>query len=170
MSHKTVGAIKSLKEIEEIISHAITKVRARRENDICHYIPMTSGGYMHHLTLKRMKKQQPDELGAMIEQFIINKESPGRVTPKNRAARGSRKRRDHITFTRNQLERMLEIARGVGDSEMVNVLSPKRSLALCKRELIASIRHSRVEPDIWNAYIEAVANQQKFVEEAALKG
>lgn len=147
---------KSLKEIEEVIARAIKKVGAKRENDICRYIPMNSGGYMHHFTLKKMKSKQPQELGAMIEKFIINADRPGMVAPKQRAARGSRKRRDQITFTRNQLERMLAIARLAGDKEMVSVLSPKRSIATCKRELIASIRHNKVDQDLWNAYVESI--------------
>ncbi len=156
VEHRT----KSFKEIEEIISKAIKKVGGRKENDLCRYIPMTSGGYMHHFTLRKMKTKQPHELSAMIEKFIINADRPGTVAPKQRAARGSRKRRDQITFTRNQLERMLNIARLAGDKEMIAVLSPKRSLATCKRELIASIRHSKVEQELWNAFIEAVNAQQ----------
>jgi hypothetical protein len=168
MSHETVEPkTKNLKEVEEVIARAIKKVGARRENDICRYIPMTSGGYMHHFTLKKMKTKQPHELGAMIEKFIINADRPGMVAPKPRAARGSRKRRDQITFTRNQLERMLAIARLAGDKEMVTVLSPKRSLATCKRELIASIRHNRVEPELWASYSEAV-NAQQLIQNSEL--
>ena len=161
MNHETVESkTKNLKEIEDVIARAIKKVGVKRENDLCRYIPMASGGYMHHFTLKKMKTKQPSELSAMIEKFIINADRPGRVAPKQRAARGSRKRRDHITFTRNQLERMLAIAKLAGDKEMVSVLSPKRSLATCKRELIASIRHSKVEVELWNAYVESVNIQQ----------
>jgi hypothetical protein len=158
---------KNLRDIEDIIARAIKKVGAKRENDICRYIPMSSGGYMHHFTLKKMKTKQPSELGSMIEKFINNSDRPGRVAPKQRAPRGSRKRRDHLTFTRTQLERMLAIARLAGDKEMVSVLSPKRSLATCKRELIASIRHSRLEPELWNAYAEAV-NAQQIIQNSEL--
>jgi hypothetical protein len=51
---------------------------------------------------------------------------------------------------------MLTIARMAGDKEMVSVLAPKKSLASCKRELISSIRHNRVEPELWNAYLECM--------------
>jgi hypothetical protein len=151
---------KNLREIEEIISKAIKKVGARKENDLCRYLPMSSGGYMHHFTLRKMKTKQPGELGSMIEKFIISAEKPGTVAPKQRAARGSRKRRDGYTFTRGQLERMLNIARLAGDKEMVAILSPKKSLAACKRELISSIRHGRAEQELWNAYVEALSAQQ----------
>jgi hypothetical protein len=117
---------------------------------------MNSGGYMHHFTLRKMKTRQPSELSSLIEKFILGSDKPSTVAPKQRAARGSRKRRDQFTFSRNQLERMLNIARLAGDKEMVSVLSPKKSLATCKRELIASIRHGRVEQELWNAYVESL--------------
>jgi hypothetical protein len=168
MSHETIEPkTKSFKEIEEIISRAIKKVGAKRENDLCRYIPMHSGGYMHHFTLKKMKSKQPSELRAMIEEFIINTDRPGMVAPKQRAPRGSRQRRGHLTFTRSQLERMLAIARLAGDKEMVSVLSPKRSLATCKRELISSIRHNRVEAELWNAYVESM-NAQQLIQNSEL--
>jgi hypothetical protein len=154
---------KSMKEIEEVISKAIKKVGGRKENDLCKFIPMTSGGYMHHFTLRKMRIKQPHELSSLIEKFIINSERPHSVAPKQRAARGSRKRRDQITFTRGQLERMLTIARLAGDKEMVTILSPKKSLATCKRELIASIRHGKVEQELWNAYVESINAQQTIL-------
>ena len=147
---------KNLREVGDVIAKAIKKVNGRKENDLCKYLPMTTGGYMHHFTLRKMKNRQPSELSSLLEKFIINTEKPSTVPPKQRAARGSRKRRDQVTFTRNQLERMLNIARLAGDKEMVSILAPKKSLATCKRELISSIRHSRVEPELWNGYVEAL--------------
>lgn len=157
MSNQTLEAKKMhLKEIEETIAQALKKVGAKQEKELNRYIPMASGGYMHHFTMKKMKTKQPQELKGMIEKFIMNPDRPVAIAPKQRAPRGTRKRRDHIAFTRNQLERMLQIARLAGDKEMIAALSPKRSLATCKRELIASIRHERVEQELWNAYMEAI--------------
>ncbi len=146
---------KGSKDIEEVIAKAIKKIGARKENELCKYLPMKTGGYMHHFTLKKMKYKAPQELSSIIERFVINSDKPLIVAPKQRAARGSRKRRDHMNFTRNQLERMLNIARLAGDKEIITILSPKKSLASCKRELIQSIRHNKVEPELWNSYMEA---------------
>ncbi len=159
---------KNFREIEDIIAKAIKKVGGRKENDLCKYLPMNSGGYMHHFTLRKMKNKQPSELGSLIEKFIINSDRPSSVPPKQRAARGSRKKRDQVAFTRTQLERMLNIARLAGDKEMVSILSPKKSLSSAKRELIASIRHGKVEQELWNSYVECVnasnlsLNQESF--------
>jgi hypothetical protein len=155
---------KSLREVEDIIAKAIKKVGGRKENDLCKYIPMSSGGYMHHFTLKKMKNKQPSELGTMIEKFIIQSDKPSSITPKQRAPRGSRKKRDQMIFSRLQLERMLSIARLAGDKEMVSMLSPKKSLAGAKRELIASIRHGKVEQELWNAYVEAASSPMNFTQ------
>ena len=151
---------KSLKEIEEIIVKAIKKIGGKKENELCKYIPVTTGGYMHHFTLKKMKNKQPQQLCVLIDKFINNSERPRIVPPKQRAPRGSRKRKDHFTFTRGQLERMLNIARLAGDREMISLLSPKKSLAASKRELINSVKHGRVEPELWNSYVESVNAQQ----------
>ncbi|MFC2049324.1 hypothetical protein ACFLR2_01465, partial [Chlamydiota bacterium] len=74
-----------------------------------------------------------------------------------RAPRGSRKRRDLINFTRNDLEKVLELAKKMGDKDLLARFSPRRSLPALKRELIRSIRESRVSQDLWDAYAEAIS-------------
>ncbi len=147
----------NLKEVEETISKAIKKVGAKKENELCKYIPMTSGGYMHHFTLKKLKHKNPAQLAELIIQYIINSDRPAVITPKSRAPRGSRKRKDQITFSRMQLERMLNIARLAGDKEITSLLSPKKSLASYKRELIQAIRQNQVEQELWNGYSESAS-------------
>lgn len=161
---------KTLADLEEVIGKAIKKVGVKKENDLCRFLPMSSGGYMHHFTLRKMKHKQPKELQSQIEKFILNSSKPLSVPPKQRAARGSRKRRDQYTFTRSQLERMLNIARIAGDKEMVSVLSPKKSLASCKRELIAAIRNNVADQELWNCYTEAVHSHNALSEMANGQG
>lgn len=147
---------KHVKELEDIIAKAIKKVGGNKENDLCKYLPMETGGYMHHFTLRKMKHREPQQLGTLIETFIIKRDRPSAVAPKRRAPRGSRKRRDNLAFSRVQLERMLQIARLAGDKEMISFLSPRKSLPLVKRELISSIRHNKVEQELWNSYIDCI--------------
>ena len=156
------------KDIEDVIHKAIKKIGGRKENELCKYLPMKTGGYMHHFTLKKMKYKAPQELSSIIEKFVLSADKPSVVAPKQRAARGSRKRKDHMNFTRNQLERMLNIARLAGDKEIITILSPRKSLASCKRELIQAIRHNKVEPELWNSYTEAAnAHQMLLAAEAS---
>jgi hypothetical protein len=161
MPYKTesISGLQSLEDIEDVIAKAIEKVGGTKENDLCKYLPMSTGGYMHHFTLRKMKLKQPFELGTLIEKFIINSNRPSAISPKQRAARGSRRRKDQITFTKTQLDRLLNMAKISGDKEMVSVLSPKKSLASCKRELIQSIRHGIVDEALWINYQEATKAQ-----------
>jgi hypothetical protein len=151
---------KGFKEVEDVIAKAIKRLGAKKENELCKYLPMKSGGYMHHFTLRKMKIKQPHELSAIIERFVVNADRPVVIAPKQRAPRGSRKRKDHMNFTRMQLERMLNIARLAGDKEIITILSPKKSLATCKRELIQAIRHNKTEQELWNSYVESVQAYQ----------
>ncbi|MDN3509637.1 MAG: hypothetical protein P0S93_06490 [Candidatus Neptunochlamydia sp.] len=154
---------KKLEELESVIAKAIKKVRGRKENDLCKYIPMNSGGYMHHFTLRKMKYKNPIQLSSMIEKFIINADRPLVVPPKQRAARGSRKKKDQLPFSKLQIERLLNMARFSGDKEMITLLSPKKSLAQCKRELIQSIRNDNVDHELWNAYVGAINARQALI-------
>lgn len=153
--------------VDELVSKAMKKIGAKKENELCKYLPMKSGGYMHHFTFRKMRIKQPQELASIIERFVTQSDRPLIVAPKQRAARGSRKRRDHLNFTRNQLERMLNIARLAGDKEIITILSPRKSLATCKRELIQSIRHNKVDQDLWNGYVESIHAQQLLAEALA---
>lgn len=148
------------KELDSLITQALEKIGGNKENDICRYLPVPTGGYMHHFTLRKMKTESPEELGQMVQQFIMDVSEPVTVAPKKRAARGSRKRRGQITLNKTDLERMLNIARIAGDKEMIAKLTPKKSLAAIKRELIASIRQGKLEQELWNSYAEAINVQE----------
>lgn len=146
----------SSKELESVIAKAMKKINSKEENTICRYLPMKTGGYMHHFTLRKMKNEVPEELAKLINKYICNCDKPKTVAPKPRAARGSRKRRDSITFSRTELEHMLRIARLAGDKDLIRKLTPKRDLKTIKRELLTSIRQNKVEPELWNSYCEVV--------------
>lgn len=146
------------KQLDNLINAAVKKVGGRKENDICHYLPAPVGGYVHHFTMRKMKNENPHQLAELLTKYIINPNNPQEVTPKPRAARGSRKRRDLFTFSKQDLERMLNMARLAGDKEMIRKLTPRKDLKTIKRELISSIRHGKVELELWNLYVETVTS------------
>lgn len=150
------------KQLENLIQTAVKKIGAKKENDICRFIPSNAGGYIHHFTMRKMKTEQPEQLAQMISKFIINVDKPSSVKPKQRAARGSRKRRDQFLFSKQDIERMLNMARIAGDKEMIRKLTPKKDLRSIKRELIASIRHGKVDQDLWTSYVEAISLQNNL--------
>lgn len=148
----------SSRELDDLINKAIKKIGGKKENDLCRYLPMTTGGYMHHFTLRKMKTQLPEKLSEMIKTFITNADRPATVAPKQRAARGSRKRKDQIVLTKNDIDHILTVARSVGDKDLVRKLTPKKDLRTIKRELISSIRHGRIEQEMWNSYVEVMTH------------
>jgi hypothetical protein len=147
------------KQLEDLIAQAMKKVGASKENDICRYLPVAKGGYIHHFTMQKMKTEQPKELQTMIQKHIINAGSPSKVTPKQRAPRGSRKRHQQQHLSKQDLDMLLHLARQAGNKEMIRKLTPKKDLRTIKRELIASIKHGQVEEDLWQTYCELINHQ-----------
>lgn len=145
------------KELESLIESAIKKIGGRKENDLCRYLPIGTGGYIHHFTMRKMRQEDPKQLSDMLKKFIINAPKPSTVPPKQRAARGSKKRRDQYLFTKEDIERMLNMARLAGDKDMIRKLTPRKDLRQIKRELIASIRHGRIDQELWLSYVEAAS-------------
>jgi DNA-binding LytR/AlgR family response regulator len=158
MEIKTESRTKSLKEVEEVIAQAIKKVNGKKANDLCKYIPASKGGYLHHFTLKKMKTKEPEELEKLIKEFIINTDKVSSITPRQRAARGSKKKQDQFVFSRSQVDSIIQLARSSGNKEIISLLSQKKSITTCKKELIASIRQGKIEPELWNSYVEAIQN------------
>jgi len=153
-------------ELQSTIEKALKKIKGTKENELCRYLPMDSGGYMHHFTFRKMKGECPKDLIALIHDYVIDVERPKTVKPKPRAPRGSRKRRDQLHFTKHDIERILHMARLAGDKEMIRKLTQK-DLKQIRRELINSIKNNKIEPDLWNAYVEAVTNHNASVEAIA---
>lgn len=144
----------SSEKLKELITSAIKKIGGKKENDLCRYLPMSSGGYMHHFTLKKMMHQLPEKLSEMIKTFITEADKPVTIPPKQRAARGSRKKKDQVVLTKNDVEYILQMARSIGDKEIVRKLLPRKDLRTVKKELLSSIRNGRIEQELWNCYVE----------------
>lgn len=143
--------------LEQLIAGAIKKVNGKKENDLCRYLPMTTGGYMHHFTLRKMKHQVPERLSDMIRRYIIEAERPLTVRPKQRATRGSKKKKDHVILSDSDIDSLRQLARNAGNKELLKKLMPKKELKVIKRELLSSIRKGHVDHVLWNNYVESLA-------------
>lgn len=161
----TSTQVQELEDIEKVITQAIKKIGGQNENDLCKYLPTEAGGHMHHFTLRKMKLKRPFDLARLIDEFIIQPSKPDTIAPRPRAARGSRKRKDQITFTKAQLEKLLHVAHVTGNKEMLSMLAPKKSLATCKRDLIHSIRQGIVDHSLWSSYVEAASGYAQISSE-----
>lgn len=159
MNKQNSGHVSSpmeLEDIEEVIERAIEKIGGEGENDLCKYIPSDSGGYMHHFTLRKMKLKDPSHLKNLIDEHIIQSQTPKALPPKQRAPRGSRKRKDHFVFTNDQLKDLLLWAKNSGNETILSALSPKKNLFEIKRALIQSIKNNQIQQELWQAYVDAI--------------
>ena len=156
------------KQLETFIANAMKKVGAKKENDICRYLPGEKGGYIHHFSMRKLKHEDPDFLSNLISKHIINPHNPGKLPPKPRAPRGSRKRRDIPSLSRQDIERLLLLAHKSGDSEIVRKLAPRKDLRTAKRELIASIKHNQLREELWLNFVEVVRYSQQTAPVSAL--
>jgi hypothetical protein len=147
-------------DLDKLIDKAIKKVSVKKENDLCRYLPGPKGGYMHHFTMRKLKKLDPAQFFSLLNKHIIEKESPKALHPKPRAPRGSRKKREFMNFSRMDIEKVLDLARKVGDKELIAKFSPKRPLTSLKRDLIRSIRNNQINDELWNAYVESIKASQ----------
>ena len=143
-------------ELETLISTALRKIGGKKENDLCRYLPMSTGGYMHHFTLRKKKQKVPQELFGMIKQFIIDPDKPMPVTPKRRN-RGANKKKGQPLLSETDIHQLLQLARSAGDREMIRKLTPRKELKTVKRELISSIRRGLVDYALWESYVEAMS-------------
>jgi hypothetical protein len=142
-------------ELEHLIANAIKKIGGNKENDLCRYLPMVSGGYMHHFTLRKMRHQDPARLSEMIKRFIVDIEKPLTVKPKPRI-RGANKKKGQVVLNDTDIGRLIQLARAAGDRDMVRRLTPRRELKALKRELISSIRRGIADQNLWNTYADFV--------------
>jgi hypothetical protein len=146
----------SIQEVEKIIELAVQKTDGTKENDICHYLPSPdTAGYMHHFTMRKLKFESPEELSSMIREFVLEPKNPIKITPKQRV-RGRKKKDGSVQLNRNAIDRLLNLARAVGDSESIALLTPKMSLTNSKKQLMSSVRNNNVDDELWNAYKESV--------------
>lgn len=153
-------------ELESLIEQAVQKIRGVKENDICRYLPGPGGFKMHHFTMQKKKTEEPEELYRLIHRCIIDLDQPIEVSPKPRAARGSRKRREQPSISKQDLEVLINIVRQSGNKDLVKKLTPKKDLKTIKKELILSIREGRIDQELWQCYMEAVATQSNVVPSA----
>ena len=149
----------SHQELEGLYQKALQKVGGKGESAICHYLPGPAGGYIHHFTLKKMSKRSPQLVADMLRKHILDPSHPTRIEPKRRAPRGSRKKREFVQLNQSAIERLLVLAKTAGDREAIALLTPKRSFAACRRDLIASVKQGQVSHDLWNAYVAAASHE-----------
>ena len=122
-------------ELDKTIQDALKIVKAKKETDLCHYLPVEgknddNGGYMHHFTFRKLKNEDPKALKKELEKYVIQSKNPQKVAPKPRL-RTPRRRRDGMLFSKHDLERLLQMARMAGDKEMIRKTNDTEQRSTC---------------------------------------
>src|SRR5690349_859262 len=107
---------------EELIQKALKKIGGEKEKDICKYLPAETEGYMHHFTLRKIKKTNPKELFSLIQEFILESPSPRPIDPKPRARRNK-----SLSLNQADLKLILKLAQKTGDKHLLSKLGAKLS-------------------------------------------
>lgn len=149
------------KKLEELLDGALKKVGAKTEKDICRYLP-NNGGYMHHFTYRKLKTRNPDALSEMLRRYIINSEKPMTVAPKQRAARGSKKKKDHVVLSAQEMDRVFQLAKNANDLDLMRRLLPKKDFKSVKKELLHCIKKNIVNHALWTCFVEGVEHSSKM--------
>lgn len=147
---------KAMEKVDATIAAAAKKVNAKKENDICRYLPGPKGGYIHHFSMRKMRHEDPEGLIQILTKHIISPSNPTKLPPKPRAPRGSRKKRDHLPLTKQEIDLIVLLAKQSGQKDIIRKLAPRKDLRSIKRELIASIKHGQIKEELWIAYTETV--------------
>lgn len=138
------------------IEKALHKVNAKKEKQICRFIPGPRGGYIHHFTFKKLKEKEPEKCLSLIEEFILTPPKPRELDPTPRAPRGLNRSNNQIKLPNDMVNRIIHIARKTGDRPLLSKLLAARPLNQVKRELMRSIRDNKANQELWEAYKEAV--------------
>lgn len=153
---------RSSTDIKDVLRKAIDKVKGTKENDVCRYLPVQQGGYMHHFTLKKMMTQEPAELEAMLNKHILSVDEPKLVPHRPRRPRGmSGSKSDVIQVTRSELEYIIGAVRSAGDPKIAAKLMPRQKRSDIKKRLIDSIRRDEVRRELYDAYVDLLEGDQE---------
>ena len=146
----------TMDETQTFIVKALKKIGAISEKEICRYLPGDKGGYIHHFTLKKIRKTKPAEFCALIQEFIINPATPRQIEPKPRIRRNK-----SLSLKEIDLKHILKLAQKTGDTYLLSKLGTRFSLQSIKKQLIKSIKQNKVDEELWNSYIQALKNPQQ---------
>lgn len=144
----------SLEELNECIHRAMNKVTVQKETDLCRFIP-GSKGRLHHFAFTKLKATQPLELQKMIQEHILEIETPEHFSRKNKVEPIIKKFLE-VKFKRSQINRMLEILKNSGDKELIAMFSPYQTLEQAQKSIIDMVRAKEVDQDLWATYVKLV--------------
>ncbi len=157
---------KSLEELQDCISKAMSRVNVQKETDLCHYIP-GDNGRLHHFAFGKLKKSQPEELLKMIKKHILEREAPEQIASKPRADLMVKRTVD-LKLKRSQVNQLLNVLKSSGSEipgaeDLISMLSPHQTLKQVQKLMLDMIREKEVDVDLWETYVKLIAEEQAVI-------
>ena len=146
--------------IETTITEALERTGVNKEYTLCRYLPSNDEGPMHHQTMRKMKKNNPEKLKELLRAFIINASSVKQLDSKPRIYRKSGKNHA-FNFDESTLKKIVQMAEEKGDEELLKQLRPKRSFTAVKKEFMRTVREDKIDEGLWENYKESLLAQKK---------
>lgn len=171
---KEIFEEKSKKELDLLIEKAFQKLNIREISTLCYFLPAEKEKNgkierIHHLTFRKISKENPHKLYLLIKKYVIEKDSP---KPFPKRTRSPRKMKNSSTVI---LDR--EVAREIADflqnsskeggeqenvvSGLLSKLTPPKTLVDYKRELIEMIKKEEADEEIWRRYANCIAKSKR---------
>ena len=146
----------SEKEIETAIQKAMQKVHVKSELLLSRFIPGKNGHREHHLTIAKIKKNQPQQLLKLLEKYILSEKNPKAFPSPPRLRRESKT--VQVSLTRDQVARLIEIVKASGDQELFKILASFQSPSAIKQQVKKMISEGNYEPALMELYNNLVAS------------
>ncbi len=154
--------INSVKEIDNCIARAMSKVRVEKEMKLIRFIPQ-GDGFLHHLAFKKLKRTNPTELQNLIQTHILDNENPAMIPAKPRSTSRT-KSKSGVMLKRSEINQLLTVLRKAGSQiegvdQMIEILSPHQTLAQVQKHMIEMVKSKVIDQDLWQTYVRLVQEQ-----------
>ncbi len=144
--------------LEKSIKKALARTNSKNELDLRKYIPSQAddkSGYLHHFSLNKMKKTNPEQLNKLIEEFILTPPSPKPI------AGGKRNQKSRFPRSESSmLIKLINIALKSGDQDAVRYLIEKCSIKEIRHAFIRTLMERKIDEQLWEAYKASVRSSQ----------
>ncbi len=150
-----------IEELNECIAHAMSKINAQKETDLSRYIPGRKG-YLHHFAFVKLKKNSPDKLQRLIEEYILEQSNPEPISAQTRPSLKVKRTVD-LKIKKsmiNQLLNALKISKIEGSEDLIAMLSPHQTIRQVQALMMDMIRAKEVDIGLWETYVKLVREEQ----------
>lgn len=149
-----------LEQLQDVITTAMSRIHAKKETDLCPYLPHKNGGHLHHLGFGRLKRSRPGDLLKMIQQHILDKETPEKVESQTTKRQRKSKQFYEVKLGKTFLNQIVDVLRTTGNEHLIPKIDHRKSLPKVQKLLIGVIKSKKIDHDLWDSYVRLVQEEK----------